>query len=193
MNPQKKSDVVVRQLPNLHARFESIVILRAKLIEKLGEQVLNTVTFDVGYYEGQRHSKIWLCSNSDLEAMYHKHPTGEITLWCDGRIPGTEEEVMGRSKRKRDDPATGSSKRQKKEEVDPIFKELKEKHGNKFDTPRLRLWACMLANDIHDDFENPPSVPVFCSTPKRPWQESISCALSGASIAFAKALGENPK
>ena len=110
INPQKKSDVVVRQLPNLHARSESIVILRAKLIEKLGEQVPNTVTFDVGYYEGQRHSKIWLCSNSDLEAMYHKHPTGEITLWCDGRIPG---EVMGRSKRKRHDPATGSSKRQK--------------------------------------------------------------------------------
>ena len=71
---------------------------------------------DVGYYEGQRHSKIWLFSNSDLEAMYHKHPRGEITLWCDGRIPGTEEEVMGRSKCKRDDPATGSSKRQKKEE-----------------------------------------------------------------------------
>ena len=50
----------------------------------------------------------------------------------------------------------------------------------------------MLANDIHD-LENPPSVPVFCSTPKRPRQESISCALSGAAIAFAKALGENPK
>ena len=68
----------------------------------------NTVTFDVGYYEGQRHSKIWLCSNSDLEAMYHKHPTGEITLWCNGRIPGTEEEVIGRSKRRRDAAFVGS-------------------------------------------------------------------------------------
>ena len=100
----------------------------------------NTVTFDVGYYEGQCHSKIWLCSNSDLEAM---HPRGETTLWCNGHISGTEEEVMGFSKHKRDDPATGSSKRQKKEEeVDSI---LKEKHGNKFDTPRLCLWACIYA------------------------------------------------
>jgi hypothetical protein len=33
---------------------------------------------------------------------------------------------------------------------------------------------------------------VFCSTPKRPQQESISCARSAA-IVFAKALGETPK
>ena len=44
------------------------------------------------------------------------YPTGEITLWCDGRISGIEEEAMGYGKCKRDDQSTGSSKRQKKEE-----------------------------------------------------------------------------
>ena len=38
-------------------------------------------TFDVGYYEGSQHLKIWLCIESDL---YKKYPFGEINLWCDG-------------------------------------------------------------------------------------------------------------
>lgn len=155
-----------------------------------GEQVPNTITFNVGYYEGQQHSKIWLCSSRDLEAMYHKYPTGEITLWCDS----CSDEGTGHSKRKRDDTSsTAPSKRQKKEEeVDSIFKELKEKHGSKYDTPRLRLWARMVANDIHSDYEEPPKIPAFSSTPKRSRQQSVSSAFNGAAIAFAKALSASP-
>ena len=92
-------------------RFESVVTLRAKLIEKFGEQVPQTITFDVGYFEGSQHSKIWLYSASDLEAMYQKYPSGELTLWCDGY---SEEETRG--KRKRDDSNSGPSKGQKKED-----------------------------------------------------------------------------
>ena len=171
------------------------MVLRAKLIERLGEQVPNSMTLDVGYYEGHQHSKRWLCSSSDLEVMQRKHPTGEITLWCDGRISDIEEEVMGYGKRKRGDQSTGSSKREKKEEeVDSVFfEELKEKHGAMFDTPRLRLWARMIANDIHDDLERPSRIPAFGFTPKKPRQESVSNAISGEAIAFAKALGATPQ
>ena len=93
------------------------------------KQIPTTLTFDVGHYEGQQRSKISLYSDKDLEIMYQKCPSGEITLWCDGN-PG--EDVL--AKRKRDDPSVGSSK-------DFVFQELKEKHGTKYDTPRLRLWA----------------------------------------------------
>lgn len=176
VNPQKKSDTIVRQLHDVNERFDSVVVLRAKLIEKLGDQVPNTITFDVGYYGGQHHSKIWLCSDRDLESMYQNHPTGVITLWCDGCISTTEDCT---AKHKRDELPTGSSKRHKKEEqVDLVFKELKEKHGSNFDTPRLRLWARMISNSLHDDLENPPTIPAFCGTPKRP-------------LSNAKALGES--
>lgn len=43
INPHKKSDVIVRQLHGLHTRFDSVVVLRAKLIEKLGDQVPETL------------------------------------------------------------------------------------------------------------------------------------------------------
>ena len=85
INPLKKSIVVVRQLHEFHSRFESAVGLRAKLIEYFKEQVPDS-TFEAGFYEGQKHSKVWICSNEDLKCMY---PSGEITLWCEGRIDDT--------------------------------------------------------------------------------------------------------
>ena len=59
-----------------------------------------------------------------------------------------------------------------------VFKELKEKHGNKFDTRRLRLWARMVS---HDDLENPPAIPAFCSTPQRLRQQSLATVISSPS------------
>ena len=115
----------MRHLPHLKTRFQSVMVLRARLAKQLGEQVPKMLTFDVGYYEGQQHSKIWLCSDMDLLAIYQKIPSGEITFWCDAK--SEEEPVV--SKRKREDLSTGSSKRQKKEEVDFVFQELREKHG----------------------------------------------------------------
>ena len=45
----------------------------------------------------------------------------------------------------------------KEDEVDDIYKELKEKHGGKYDTPRLRLWARSVSSKIHDDLDSPPA------------------------------------
>ena len=85
----------------------------------LGKQVPQTVNFDVGYYEGQQHSEVWLFSDSDLQAMYEKHTTGDITLGCDGR---SDEEGSGHSRHKRNDSFAGSSEQQKREdEVDSVF------------------------------------------------------------------------
>ena len=85
INPHKKSDIIVRQLHGLNTKFYSVVVLRAMLIEKLGDQVPETFNFDVGYDYGHALSKIWQVSESDLKAMYQNHPSGEITLWCVGR------------------------------------------------------------------------------------------------------------
>ena len=120
---------------NLNARFESVLVLRAQLVERLGDQIPSNLTFDVGYYEGSQHSKIWLCTKDDLEAMYCKYPKGQITLWCNS----SEAEVVG-NKRKRDDSSSTTSKRQKREEdIDREFEKLKEKHGNTHDPLKLRL------------------------------------------------------
>ena len=163
-------------------------MVRVKLVEYLGEQVPRTLTFDIGYYQGQQHCKVSFCTDKDLDMMYEKCPSGEITLWCEGSP--SEDSV----KRKRDDLSVGSSKRQKREEeVDSVFEELKQKHGAKYDVPRLRLWARMVASNLHDDLATPPSIPAFMCTTRKPHSPALSTVLSGAAKEFAEALGEHDR
>ena len=107
------------------AEFESVVMLHAKLIEEFKEQVPNSVTFNIGYYEGQRHAKMAIVTEEDLNAMYEKYPSGDVALWCDGRSEDTSSAVT--KKRKRDEMLATRYK-DKENETDEIYKELKEKH-----------------------------------------------------------------
>lgn len=187
VNPLKKSDTVMRYLHHYNRKFESVIALRTKLVEQLKDQVPDSLTFNIGYFEGHQHSKVWLVSDDDLHAMYAKYPRGDITLWCDGRTD--EECVSGRTKRKRDEAT--SKRQEKEEEVDAVYQQLKDKHGEKFGIPKLRLWARMVCSNLHDDLDNPPDIPAFHeSTPKRPRkQESFSDAIGGAAVAIVRALG----
>lgn len=183
--------MIVRYLHNFSSRFESATVLRVKLVDQFQDLVPDNLSFNIGYFEGQSHSKIWLMSREDFTTMYVKYPKGEITLWCDGRSDdGGVDQASCRKKRKKE--GDGSTKRQDKEdEVDDVFLQLKEKHGQKFDTPRLRLWARTICGNLHDDMDNPPDLPAFRGnnqTPKKPHRESLSDALTGAAVAFAHAF-----
>ena len=165
-----------------------------KLIEEFKELVPDTLNFNVRYFEGQGHSKIWFVTREGFSTMYRKYPRGEITLWCDGQ--SEEEEDLGcRKKCKRDESV---SKRQGKEEaVDDIFKQLKEKHGEKYDTPRLHLWARSIGSKIHDDLDSPPDLSAFrkeTGLKKSVKKDSLTDALTGAVLAFAnKYTSDNTK
>ena len=142
------------------------------------------MTFKVGYIEGQKN-KMSIITADDIKAMYSRFKTGEITLWCDARVS----EVglgAGRCKRKREE----SSKQEREDEVEDIlYQELKEKHANKFDIPKMRLWARMIASNIHCSMDDPPSIPAFGVTKKtRRESNSMTDALSGAAVAIVNAL-----
>ena len=124
----------------------------------------------------------------DLNSMYLRYDKGgPVTLWCDGTCKSSDNgEEDHRGKRKRD---SGVGRYQEKEEkVESIYKELQEKHGKKFDTPRLRLWSRMICSGIHEDYDT-PDIPAFSGmTPKKPCKDSLSDALTGAAVAFAQSL-----
>lgn len=42
-----------------------------------------------------------------------------------------------------------------------MFLDLKAKHGDKFDNPKLRLWSKMIASNLHDNYDTPPDIPAF--------------------------------
>lgn len=71
-------------LHNFFSKFDSPAVLRIKLVEEFQELVPENLSFSVGYFEGQHHTKIWLVSRDALATMYSKYTHGEICLWCDG-------------------------------------------------------------------------------------------------------------
>ena len=188
INPTRKSDVIVRHLNDCSMKFESITALRVKLIKSVRENVPNIIDFNVGYFEGSQQAKVWLVVPDDLKTMYQKYPQGgAINLWCDARCDETEVENV--HKRKRDSEA---SKRQNIEEnekeVEDVYKKLLDKHGSRWDTPRLRLWARCIGSDQHKDYEEPPDLPTFKDPEPKKRKESLSDALAGAAVGFATAM-----
>lgn len=63
--------------------------------------------------------------------------------------------LTGLKKHKKEGEAL--TKREEKEcEVDDVFLQLK-----KFDTPKLRLWARTMCENLHNDIDNPPGLRAF--------------------------------
>ena len=95
----------------------------------------------VGYFEGKQ--KRWLCDDKDLEMMYKVFISGsEILLWCERSLA---KEPTGSTTGKH-----GPTKQERYEEVTDNFEDLKEKH--KMEQPKLRLWARMIANGVHESY-----------------------------------------
>ena len=46
----------------------------------------------------------------------------------------------------------------------------------------------MISSDLHDDYDDPPNIPAFSGSLKKPRKESMYEALTGAAEAFAKAI-----
>ena len=84
-----------------------------------------------------------------------------------------------------------TARQEKEDEVDEVYKTLKEKHGSKYEVPKLRLWSRMICANLHDDTENPPNIPAFSTvTPKKPRKDSLADAIEGAAVAFASAVSK---
>ena len=54
--------------------------------------------------------------------MMYNCKASDIILWCDGR--------EAQPKRKKETDGSSTNRQEKEEEVDKVFKTLKEKHGN---------------------------------------------------------------
>jgi len=159
VNPNKKSESIVRQLNSFSLKFSNVEEARETFKEQFEDQVPDS-DFALGYFDGSQ--KVWLYTPEDFELMYKKIPKGgTINLWCDGSHSNRVSK-----KRKRGDAAEEPSyhRQEKEEESEAIFKELKEKHSSKYDMPRLRLWSRMILAGIHDNYDEPPNIPAFSST-----------------------------
>ena len=82
-------------------------------------------------------------------------------------------------------------RQEKEDEVETIFQNLHKKHNDEYSVPQLRLWARMVQCGTHDDYDNPPQVPMITGIPpKHPRRahDSLTTAFTGAAEAIAKAF-----
>ena len=156
------------------------------------EHVSQNPKFNIGYYEGQQHCKIWLACKDDFALMYKKYPKGEITLWCDGRGEEEDEDV-GTKKRKKADGDKVTRRQEREDEIDDVVKQLKEKHKDLYTLPNYRLWARSVCGNLHDDLDTPPDLPSFQghTAAKKAPRESLQDALTGAAVTFAKVFKDD--
>jgi hypothetical protein len=119
--------------------------------------------------------------------MYKQFDVGDpITLYCE-----IKSATISGSKRKRKSPTELESDMEDHEtEVKQVADKLKGIHGEeKYDSRQSMLWGRMIVNDQWKSYDDPPDVPLITGG-ARIFQrrETISEAITGAAMAFAKAI-----
>lgn len=154
--------------------------MRVRILEELSDELPNKLDFDIGYYE-KRSCKSWLVTPDDLKQMYAKFGiNSDVPLWCDADCG----QAKKKGKRKRDE-----SEKEDEDTIDDTYQELKEKHGDTYNAPQLRLWARMIDCGTHESLESPPSLPpIVGMQPKKTRKDSLTEVIVGAASAFSKAM-----
>lgn len=192
LNPVRRKKPITRQLHNFKDKFESVPQMKAHVIRELKDELPKDPSLDIGYFEGRQSSKVWLVSAKDLDSMYRKAKNGsELSLWVQSLQDDEEDSDDLEPEKKK---SSESSRRQEKEEeVEAIYSELRSKH-NDYTVPQLKLWARMIHCGTHDDYEDPPRVPMIIGIPpKRQRKDSLAEAITGAAEAVAKAFAPTPQ
>ena len=104
----------------------------------------------------------------DLNAMYEsldQDGKDNVLLWCDGRSSKSQDSetpaVSTSRKRKAAADHLVDKRHERMDDLDDIFKGLKEKHGSNYTNPQLRLWARMIKAGNHKSTDDPPKIPAI--------------------------------
>lgn len=113
-------------------------------MEQFKEQVPQSITFLVSYFEGRRSTMHWVYTDEDLKSIKSMYSRcgNEIMLWCDGR---TGDEPPSAKRQKTDGCIT--KQEEKEQKVEELAKELKEKLSE----VQYHLWARMIIIGVDSD------------------------------------------
>ena len=75
----KRKEFSVKFLQNVMRRFESVSSLQSALWNEFGDIIPDEGDYIVGYFDGRQHTKKWLMTRQDLDAMYIHTFSGENT------------------------------------------------------------------------------------------------------------------
>ena len=184
INPDKRSEYKTYTLRNLTGHsFADLGKLKGEITSQLGEKVSSDPDFSVGYYKGQ--TRFWIRDDADVKYVGTIFNQGNAcTLWCDAAslVPQKRKqrrESADSSDEQSDSESKGKSKKKKmsameerKEHVEEVKSELREKHGASYTPLQYTLWAEMVAVGTHKSLEDPPQVQMFTGKSRKQKPES---------------------
>jgi len=97
INPEKKTEFIVREVHSYHDKFESIGVMKVKLMEEFSENVPKTLDFNVGYLAGKQNTKYWLMCQVDLNGMYKSLKTNN-TYCCGAMLTSLKQKLKNKLK-----------------------------------------------------------------------------------------------
>ena len=85
INPEQRSRFVTKIWHHVRDRFNSLDLLKLRLIETFEDKLPPLSELELGYLEKKTNAKRWIEDRDDLEAYQAFSSGDEITLWCDAR------------------------------------------------------------------------------------------------------------
>ena len=66
IDPEKKGNFIVRELHHFDEKFDSVPMMKSKLISEFGDQLPETDDFGVGYFIGKQSAKHCLVTKKKI-------------------------------------------------------------------------------------------------------------------------------
>lgn len=112
----------------------------------------------------------------------------EVIIWRDGRsksaaVPLKRKGSSVSTSKKKARMSSNEANASALDEVDEVYQQLSDKHVDKFDADRLRMWAHLINMGKHTSLDTPPDYPFFRKRTARPTDSSSAVGL-GASRAI---------
>lgn len=187
INPDKRSEIKLFTLRNVDCdKLGSPMDVNKFIFDQLGQNLVSKdLTFDVGYYRGNKRVNILGSSDmQDVRILRNKDSSG-VSSCTYSMVYGTiSKERYGpgetytrstdsaadtdsdcgskRSKRKKK-PVKKSRHEEKLERIDNIIDQLKAKHGSEYTDIQYRIWAESFDTRYHQSLDTPPLGSMFKS------------------------------
>ena len=185
INPDKRSENKLFMLRNVDCdKLGSPMDLNMIIFDQLGQNLVpRDLTFDVGYYRGNKRVNILGSDNmQDVRKLLRNRDSSGVsscTLWCMG-LSAKKDVDLGKCTRDHTDsdsaadtdsdsgskrskckkkPVKKSRHEEKLERIDNIIDQLKAKHGSEYTDIQYRVWAESFDTRYHQSLDTPLKVP----------------------------------
>ena len=166
MNKAKKKEYVVEK-SSATTPFGSLESIKTALKE------VDHIVGNIGYIEPGHRLKgkqKWLLDDSDVSEMYVVHKNKrEVMLYVfvDRQVKGGNPSAPTHLQNEEPKALPTTKYAKTITEVETIMSELKQKHGQQYDTGRYACWAHTIHSGKHSSYDEPPDLPYFTRCKKK--------------------------